>query len=98
MLVISIITFLKQRCVAKLLRKYPDYETWIESDRYIIEDSSTGFQYFKTRVPQLMTAHGKSNLRKFIDDGVIIADGAALSYEFVELFERNAQMFFVRLF
>lgn len=85
--------FKTTECVTKLLRKYPDYETWIESDRYIIEDSSTGFQYFKTRVPQLMTAHGKSNLRKFTDDGVIIADGAALSYEFVELFERNAQMY-----
>ena len=40
-----------------------------------------------------MTAHGKYNLRRFTDDGIIIADGAALSYEFVELFERNAQMY-----
>lgn len=75
------------------VRKYPDYETWIESDRYVIEDSSTGFQYFKTRIPNLMTAHGKTNLRKFVDDGVIIADGAALSYEFVELVRAGAQMY-----
>lgn len=75
------------------VRKYPDYETWVEGDRYIIEDSSTGFQYFKTRIPNLMTAHGKTNLRKFVDDGVIIADGAALSYEFVELVRAGAQMY-----
>ena len=75
------------------VRKYPDYETWIDGDRYIIEDSSTGFQYFKTRIPNLMTAHGKTNLRKFVDDGIIIADGAALSYEFVELVRAGAQMY-----
>lgn len=59
----------------------------------MIEDSSTGFQYFKTRILNLMTAHGKTNLRKFVDDGVIIADGAALSYEFVELVRAGAQMY-----
>lgn len=75
------------------VRKYPDYETWVEGDRYIIEDSSTGFQYFKTRIPNLMTAHGKTNLRKFVDDGVIIADGAALSYEFVELVRAGVQIY-----
>ena len=75
---------------------YPNYDTFVESSDYVTEDEKSAFLYFNTRLNSVISAKGKEKLVSIaekLNDVTVIADGAALSYEFPRLYDLGCKMF-----
>lgn len=75
---------------------YPNYDTFVESSDYVTEDEKSAFLYFNTRLSSVISAKGKEKLVSIaekLNDVTVIADGAALSYEFPRLYDLGCKMF-----
>ena len=82
--------------VNKLVPLYHNFDTFVPADRYVIEDEKSAYLYFKTRLLNLESSKGKEKLYEVsadLNDVTIIADGAAISAEFPELFLQGHKMF-----
>lgn len=79
--------------VCYLVQKYPTFDTWINAERYLVEDSRSGFQYYHSRLSNVATTCGRDNITKNLIDGVLIADGSALSAVFPSLLKSHINMF-----
>lgn len=75
---------------------YPNYDTFMESSDYVTKDEKSAFLYFNTRLNSVISAKGKEKLVSIaekLNDVTVIADGAALSYEFPRLYDLGCKMF-----
>ena len=70
--------------IVYLVRSFPDYETFVFGNSYIVEDSGSGFMYYKTRLNNVETAGGNVDL-VYHDAEVVIAVGAVIAPYFRDL-------------
>ena len=76
--------------VSNIVRLFNDYMDFNSDLPIIIEDSTTGLEYYRHWFKDVESSFGKNNLRDYAFPGVqIVADGSAIGYSVQDLLDAN---------